>query len=160
LVEAQVSQNGDLLRQDLDSSDISKAKSFVSSTPKVALEDQLIATLFHHYIDFLAPWYDLNDSQSLFGILVPQRAVNNCILFKAVIAFSACHQTRTSGRYRDLGHVYHAACIRDPLEIMDEIRPEMQGDYLAATCLLRSYEILSGKANLMSFIWEVPMAAG
>jgi hypothetical protein len=62
LVEAQVSQNGDLLKQDLDSSDISKAKSFVSSTPKVALEDQLIATLFRHYIDFLAPWYDLNDS--------------------------------------------------------------------------------------------------
>ena len=120
----------------------------------------MIATLFRHYIDFLAPWYDLNDSQSLFSILLPRNAIHNSILFKAVIAFLACHQTRTSGRYWDLGYVYHAACIRNLLEIMDDIEPEMQGDYLAATCLLRSYEILSGEANLISCIWEALMTSG
>jgi hypothetical protein len=110
----------------------------------VALKNQVIASLFRHYIDFLAPWYDLNDSQTLFSTLVPQRAMNNPILFKAVIAFSACHESRTSGQYQGLGHVYHAACVRDLLEVLNEVHSEMQGDYLAATCLLRSYEILNG----------------
>jgi hypothetical protein len=128
------------------SQDISAAKSLVSSIPKVVLENRAIATLFRHYIDFLAPWYDLNDSQNLFGSLVPQRSIDNPILFKAVISFSACHESRTPGRYQDLGHVYHAACVRDLLEILIDILPEMQGDCLAATCLLRSYEILNGKS--------------
>ncbi|KAE9375243.1 hypothetical protein N431DRAFT_542827 [Stipitochalara longipes BDJ] len=146
LVESQVSQTSQLQNQDNDGSDILGAKFFVSALPKVALENQVIAALFRHYIDFLASWYDLNDSQNLFGTLVPQRAMNNPILFKAVIAFSACHVSRTSGegRYQDLGHEYHAACIRDLLEVLSDVHPEMQGDFLATTCLLRSYEILNG----------------
>jgi hypothetical protein len=65
----------------------------------VALKNQVIASLFRHYIDFLALWYDLNDSQSLFGTLVPQQAIANAILFKAVIAFSVCHESQTSRQY-------------------------------------------------------------
>jgi hypothetical protein len=121
-----------------------EARLLVSTVPKVALENQVIAILFRHYIDFLAPWYDLNDSQNLFGTLVPQRAMDNPILFKAVIALSACHESRTFSRYQDLGHVYHAACIGGLLEVLNNVQREMQGDYLAATCLLRSYEILNG----------------
>jgi Fungal specific transcription factor domain len=141
---SQILQNENLREQHPDN-DVSEAKSLVSANPKVALENQVIAGLFRHYIDFLAPWYDLNDSQALFGTLVPQRAMSNPILFKAVIAFSACHESRTSGRYQALGHVYHAACVRDLLEVLNDIHIEMQGDYLAATCLLRSYEILNGE---------------
>ncbi len=42
--------------------------------------------------------------------------------------------------------------IRDLLEVLNDvhsnpdIQGEMQGDYLSAKCLLRSYEILNGKA--------------
>jgi hypothetical protein len=132
-----------------------EAQSLVASDPGIALQHRTIATLFRHYIDFLAPWYDLNDSQNLFGTLLPQRAMQNSILFKAVIAFSACHESRTRpcDRYQELGHVFHGACVRDLLKVLDDVHPnsdmqeEVQGDYLSATCLLRSYEILNGKAN-------------
>jgi hypothetical protein len=108
------------------------------------LENPVIASLFRHYVDFLAPWYDLNDSQYLFGSLVPVRALSNAILFKALIAFSGCHRHRVSGKLVGLASVYHAACVKDLLAEMDNIHSELQGDYLAVTCLLRSYEILNG----------------
>lgn len=104
----------------------------------------MIASLFRHYVDFLAPWYDLNDSKNLFGTTVPTRALNNAILFKAIIAFAACHQHRVSGKLAGLGPVYHAACVNDLLAEIHDIHLELLGDYLAATCLLRSYEILNG----------------
>jgi hypothetical protein len=102
----------------------------------VAPKNQVIAGLFRHYIDFLAPWYDLNDSQSLFGTLAPQQPMANAILFKDVIAFSACHESRMSGQYQGLGHVYHAACLGDLLEVSNYIHSKIQENYLAATCLL------------------------
>ena len=123
-------------------------KASVSSTPRVALQSPVIAELFRHYIDFLAPWYDLNDSQKLFGTLVPTRSLQNSILFRAIIAFSACHKSRVTGKFQGLGPLYHAACVKDLLAVMDNIKPELQGEYLAATCLLRSYEILNGESNL------------
>jgi hypothetical protein len=131
------------------------AQSLVTSDPRIALQHQIIASLFRHYIDFLAPWYDLNDSQNLFGTLVPQRAIQNSILFKAIIAFSACHESRTRpcGRYQELGHVFHGACVRDLLKVLNDVHPtpdiqgEVQGEHLTATCLLRSYEILNGKVS-------------
>jgi hypothetical protein len=123
---------------------LAEARASVSCEPQEALQHPRIAKLFRHYVDFLAPWYDLNDSQNLFGTVVPLHALKNSVLFEALIAFSACHKDRVSGKEQGVGAVYHAACIRDLLEVMQEIRPEQQGDYLAATCLLRSYEILNG----------------
>jgi hypothetical protein len=46
---------------------------------------------------------------------------------------------------KGLVHVYHAACVGDLLEVLKDIHSKIQEDYLAATCLLRSYEILNGK---------------
>jgi hypothetical protein len=121
-----------------------EARASVSCEPQEALQHSRIVKLFRHYIDFLAPWYDLNDSQHHFGTVVPLHAPKNPVLFKALIAFSACHENRISGKAQGIGTIYHAACVRDLLEAMQDIRPELQGDYLAATCLLRSYEILNG----------------
>jgi len=129
------------------SDEVAAAKASVSSPPHVALQNPLIAGLFRHYIDFLAPWYDLNDTQALFGTLVPTRSLHNSVLFRAIIAFSVCHQSRVTGNFLGLGPLYHAACVKDLLVVMDNIQPEFQGDYLAATCLLRSYEILNGESS-------------
>jgi hypothetical protein len=144
---SQVLQNENIQQQEQDRNALLEAKSLISSVPTAALKNEVIATLFRHYLDILALWYDLNDSQSLFSTLVPHLSLTNPILFKAVIAFSACHESRTSsgGRYQDLGHVYHAACVRDLLGVLNDVNPEIQGDDLASTCLLRSYEILNGK---------------
>jgi hypothetical protein len=46
---------------------------------------------------------------------------------------------------KGLGHVYHAACVRDLIGVLYEVHSEIQKDYLAATCLPRSYEVLNGK---------------
>jgi len=121
-----------------------EAKASLSCHPQEALQCPRVAGLFRHYVDVLALWYDLNDSQSLFGTVVPIHALKNAVLFKALIAFSACHENRISGNAQGIGTVYHAACVRDLLAAMHDIQPEFQGDYLAATCLLRSYEILDG----------------
>jgi hypothetical protein len=66
-VESRITKTGSI--QDINN--VSEGESLVSTFPKVALKNQVIASLFRHHIDFLAPWYDLNDSQSLFGTLVP-----------------------------------------------------------------------------------------
>ena len=132
------------LNIELDNIQVLNAKASVSSPPPIALQQPVIAILFRHYIDLLAPWYDLNDAENLFGTTVPMRALNNSVLFKAIIAFSACHLNSTASKYQEIGPVYHAACVKDLLAIMSEILPEYRGDYLAATCLLRSYEILNG----------------
>jgi hypothetical protein len=81
------------------SNNVSEVETLVSTFPKVALKNQVIASLFRHYIDFLALWYDLNDSESLFGTPVPQKSMANAILFKAVIAFSVCRESRMSRQY-------------------------------------------------------------
>lgn len=129
--------------QNKDNRDVLEAKSTVTNSSEVALQNPIIAALFQHYIDFLAPWYDLNDSQNLFTTLVPARALATPVLFKALIAFSACHKAGTSNTYDGLGVIYHASCVRDLLAALGDTSGELQGDYLAATCLLRSFEILS-----------------
>ncbi len=46
---------------------------------------------------------------------------------------------------QELGLRFHAACVHDFLSVVDRFDAEHHGAYLAATCLLRSYEILTGK---------------
>ncbi|RDL30161.1 uncharacterized protein BP5553_10439 [Venustampulla echinocandica] len=122
-------------------------EALVSSEPRSALNNPEIASLFRHYIDYLAPWYDLCDAENLFGTIVPLHALENPILFKALIAFSALHKTGVSGEMRGLGQAFHAACIRDLLHVIDNFQLRLRGDYLAATCLLRSYEIIAGDSR-------------
>lgn len=118
-----------------------------------ALRSTTIAKLFHHYVEVLAPWYDLNDSQALFANVVPFRSLENGILFKALIAFSARHQSKLSCEAGDdcdaIATAFHQACIEELIPALEKVDESLQAEFLAATCLLRSYEILSGR-NIMS----------
>lgn len=116
----------------------------VSHSPSVALEDPMIAILFRHYLDVLAPWYDLNDVCLMFQTVVPARALRNPVLFKALITLSACHMSRTTKQPQEFDSIYHASCVEELLAKLNDKSPELQADFLAATCLLRSYEILNG----------------
>lgn len=129
---------------DADVYQIDSFEMLVSSDPRSALNNLAIATVFRHYIDYLAPWYDLCDAENSFRTIVPLHALENPTLFKALIAFSALHKTGVSGEMQGLGQVFHAACIRDLLHAIENFQIRLRGDYLAATCLLRSYEILAG----------------
>lgn len=46
------------------------ANSLAAYSPQVALSSPGIAKLFAHYVDVLAPWYDLNEASWVFGIIV------------------------------------------------------------------------------------------
>ena len=108
------------------------------------LRDPVIAGLFHHYVEVLASWYDLNDPHALFAELVPLKALHNSVLFKAIVALSASHQSRTGDFSSTEVLRLHEACLNDLIEALDNYDPSRQPEFLAATCLLRSYEILNG----------------
>ncbi|KAI0112016.1 hypothetical protein GGR51DRAFT_53097 [Nemania sp. FL0031] len=113
-------------------------------TPREALESSNLANYFRHYISNVAPWYDLSDSQCCFSTEVPMVALDEPLLFSAVIALSAMVISRTTApSARAVAETYHTRCIRDLIDLDSEDVLIKKGVALAATCLLRSYEILS-----------------
>lgn len=113
-------------------------------SPCEALGHPDIAELFQHYINRLAPWYDLNDVHKAFGTIVPAQALKHPVLFKAIVAFAASHRWGTSKSFGEFGPIFHSACVGELRSAIDDLQPRLQGEYLAAACLLRSHEILTG----------------
>ncbi len=101
---------------------------------------------FHHYITEIAPWYDLSDYSLHFGTKVPELALDNGLLFSAIVALSAIHVANTSApTARVAAEFYHSCCIRFLIGLDGAALAVMGGAALATTCLLRSYEILAGR---------------
>ncbi|KAJ4243966.1 hypothetical protein NW757_010899 [Fusarium falciforme] len=112
-------------------------------SPRRALIDQRIARLFHSYTAEVSQWYDLSDSSGAFGILVPSIALDEPLLFCAILALSAMHVCKTSANgFRKLAEFYHHRCVQRLIELDQGDELITRGVALAATCLLRSYEIL------------------
>ncbi|KPM35409.1 hypothetical protein AK830_g11156 [Neonectria ditissima] len=109
--------------------------------PRAAMQDEVIAGLFSHYINTLAPWYDLNDADATFRIVVPDRALSFPLLFRAIIAFSSMHWSRSTGKLRHIAFAFHAACVNDLLGAVGDC-PDYPSELLAASVLLRLYEVL------------------
>ncbi|KAF4944424.1 hypothetical protein FGADI_12705 [Fusarium gaditjirri] len=117
-------------------------------SPRTALQDQNIASLFHSYTSNISQWYDLSDSACSFGLEVPSIALDEPLLFCAVIALSSMHACKTSTpSFRKVAEFYHHRCVQFliALDAGDELIS--RGVALAATCLLRSYEILDGDVD-------------
>lgn len=116
------------------------------SLPHKAIEDDVIAGYFAHYIESLAPWYDLNANGDPFGTKVPLEAFSNPLLFAAIIAFAASHLSKTSQQSAStVASFYHGKCVSMLIDLADEETTSRDGQVLAAICLLRSYEILVGE---------------
>ncbi|OAL26837.1 hypothetical protein AYO22_04004 [Fonsecaea multimorphosa] len=112
--------------------------------PRVRLQNEEIAHYFAHYLKTLAPWYDLNDLGQAFRRIVGSRAQQSSLLLSAVIAFAAIHKSRTSHAVpKSLAERHHAHCLRLLIGITETAPAIRDGTALAATCLLRSYEILA-----------------
>ncbi|KAK0636414.1 hypothetical protein B0T17DRAFT_81262 [Bombardia bombarda] len=128
-----------------------EAAELAQQPPRDALTHPTVAHLFSHYIVVLAPWYDLNDANNTFGNVVAIRALDSDlpVLFRAIIAFSACHWSRvTDASVQNVALSFYSACIKDLLRALGMSSPGpsstgFSGEFLAASCLLRSYEILS-----------------
>ncbi|EGR46150.1 uncharacterized protein TRIREDRAFT_30166, partial [Trichoderma reesei QM6a] len=102
------------------------------------------AWYFHNYINSLAKWYDLGDALRQFETKVPLLALDEPLLFSAVIALSAEHQCQTRGPQiaRESAAFYHGHCVRRLIQLDEKSELLTNGVALAAACLLRSYEIL------------------
>ncbi|OAL34976.1 hypothetical protein AYO20_05691 [Fonsecaea nubica] len=112
--------------------------------PRVRLQDEEIAHYFAHYLKTLAPWYDLNDLDQAFKSIVGSRAQQSSLLLSAIIAFAAIHKSRTSHDVpKSLPEKHHAHCLRLLIGLTETAPAIKDGTALAATCLLRSFEILA-----------------
>lgn len=124
--------------------------------PEISLQSPHVARLFRHYIDNLAPWYDLNDRKRHFEDIVPTRARENALLLSAILAFAAAniHYSSPTDEERpgkenllNVAEFYHLESVRKLIEITsdsDNLQDSsVVEETLAAICLLRSYEIIS-----------------
>jgi hypothetical protein len=114
--------------------------------PVEMLQSDEIAWCFEHYLKVLAPWYDLNDFDNSFRGVVGQMALRSRLLLSAIVAFAAIHGSKT-GRVglRPLAESYHVRCLHLLIALDESDTAITDGTALAATCLLRSYEILAGE---------------
>lgn len=113
--------------------------------PRKALQNEEVAQCFEHYLKSLSPWYDLTDCDSTFAAPVGTEAQHSPLLLSAIVAFAAIHRARTGhSAFMPLADAYHAQCLRLLIGLHDYDTATKDGTALAATCLLRSYEILGG----------------
>ncbi|KAL7793688.1 hypothetical protein V8C37DRAFT_377893 [Trichoderma ceciliae] len=113
-------------------------------SPRDALELLDVAWYFHNYIAEPATWYDLGDALRQFATKIPELALDEPLLFSAVIALSAEHVSQTTGSKtaREMAGFYHGHCVRRLIQLDEKSELLMNGVALATACLLRSYEIL------------------
>ncbi|EHK47661.1 hypothetical protein TRIATDRAFT_316693 [Trichoderma atroviride IMI 206040] len=113
--------------------------------PRDALQSPDVAWYFLNYIAEPAKWYDLGDASRLFATRVPELALDEPLLFSAIIALSAEHvsQTTKSKPAKAVAEFYHGQCVHRLILLDEKIELLRNGVALAAVCLLRSYEILN-----------------
>lgn len=116
-------------------------------SPRDALELPDVAWYFYNYIAEPAKWYDLCDALRQFATKVPELALDEPLLFSAVIALSAVHVSQTTGSKtaRETAEFYHGQCVRRLIQLDGKSELLRNGVALATACLLRSYEILDGE---------------
>ncbi|UKZ81394.1 hypothetical protein TrVFT333_009166 [Trichoderma virens FT-333] len=109
-------------------------------SPRDALELPDVAWYFHNYITELAKWYDLGDALRQFATKVPELALDEPLLFSAVIALSAEHLCQTTGPKiaREMAGFYHSRCVAYLIKLDEKSELLTNGVALAAACLLRS----------------------
>lgn len=131
---------------------LGQAADLAQQSPRIALQDSMIARVFSHYIGTLAPWYDLNDATDTFSVVVPARALDFPVLFRAIIALASSHWYKMAEAHvreiAEISFAFYATCVEDLLRALDS-SSHFPGEYLAAACLLQLYEILNGKTFIM-----------
>ncbi|KAF2494557.1 hypothetical protein BU16DRAFT_582463 [Lophium mytilinum] len=128
--------------------DTSWAHQIATLSPRSSLQHPAVLSLFTHYLTHLAPWYDLLDPHHHFANTIPTASFTSPILFRAILAFAASHLSRTlppsSPNPTPVAALLHDSFLSSLITALSTITPASQPNYLAATCLLRSYEILNG----------------
>lgn len=113
------------------------------NNPRKHLQEPHIAELFHVYLKDLAPWYDLNGPSCAFAQEAATLALDDMLLFSAIIALAGCYSARRFSSSPALAEEYHEQCLQLLINLSPSEKAVQHGTALATTCLLRSYEIMS-----------------
>ncbi|KAK2070406.1 hypothetical protein P8C59_004897 [Phyllachora maydis] len=104
------------------------------------------AGLFRHFVQELAIWLDLCDSQRSFETMVPRRAGTCPVLLNAILALAARHQSnKDSGFDELLANRYHQRCLRDLIPLLSHAATVKDENLFAATIILRVLEEMEVK---------------
>ncbi|KAF2494744.1 hypothetical protein BU16DRAFT_46899 [Lophium mytilinum] len=111
------------------------------------------ASLFRHYIEDLARWFDVCNPHRPFAYAVPRLAASSPLLRKAILAHSAHHISRTTGSDPSLPFQYLEECLALLIpELKNEQVMGVENSALIATIFLRSFgefeDIASGEFHI------------
>lgn len=109
------------------------------------MQKHKIAQIFHHYTQ-IATWYDLSDGERTYGNDLKLTALDNELVFNAIIAVSAMHLSKLGQtKFGKTAQTYHQQCVSALIELKPNESDLLEtGLPLTAVTLLRTYEILSG----------------
>ena len=86
---------------------------------------------------------DLSDAEQHFTRVVPQKAFEFPVLFHAILAFSAQSLHRLHGDDVSIAELHYNRCVTDMIPILEYQDLAADGKILAATVILRMYEMLN-----------------
>ncbi|KAI5925576.1 hypothetical protein F4810DRAFT_708526 [Camillea tinctor] len=104
------------------------------------LRDKQEANLFTHYINHIAPLFDLCDHERHFAYFVPQRAPSCPLLLNAIMAVSAKHLSRKGQMDPLVVDKYYQNCLKTLIPALSSVAAVIDENLLAAIVLLRYME--------------------
>ncbi|KAF2460283.1 hypothetical protein BDY21DRAFT_280367 [Lineolata rhizophorae] len=113
------------------------------NTPAWPLQDQQEARLLRHFIDNVAPFFDLCDPRRHFQITIPQRTTTCPTLLNAILAASASHLCQFAQFDSLVANFYVQECLQQLLPMMGGVTGMMDENSFAAIVILRFVEELN-----------------
>jgi hypothetical protein len=104
------------------------------------LEHEQEAMLLQHYIENVALFFDMVDTECHFGVHVVQRAKKNSTLMNAILALSARQLSRTTDFDPYIADAYYQRCFDTLIPALNENVAIKEESLLAATIILRLLE--------------------
>ncbi|KAF2031633.1 hypothetical protein EK21DRAFT_31974, partial [Setomelanomma holmii] len=104
------------------------------------LEHEQEAMLLQHYIENVALFFDMVDTECHFGVHVVQRAKKNSTLMNAILALSARQLSRTSDFDPYIADAYYQRCFDTLIPALNDNIAIKEESLLAATIILRLLE--------------------
>lgn len=109
----------------------------VSVWPLRSIEE---SRLLIHFIQNLAPWFDVGDSRRHFTKIAPSMGASSPLLMNAILAVSALHLSRVSDLDSYEAVRYHDRCLGLMVPMLDDPDRIKDDNLLMTTVILHLYE--------------------
>lgn len=114
--------------------------------PSLPLRDYQEVELIVYFVQHLAAFFDLCDSNHYFKLAMPERAALCPALLNAICAASARHLSRTADLDPMIAVQYHQKALQYLIPAINNIAAAVDENSLAATVILRFLEEVQGKS--------------